>query len=62
MYIKEITYQSDNYLKLVSECGTVFNLPEWLDMYETNILVHGILNANNDLIGTFFYLPVQKWD
>jgi hypothetical protein len=60
MYIKEIKYSSNNYLKLISECGTVFNLPAWLDMYGKNILVLGIFNDNKDLIGTFFLYAGKK--
>jgi hypothetical protein len=60
MYIKEVKYQSDNYLKLIAESGTVFNLPKWLDMYGKHILVRGIFNDNHDLIGSFFLFEAKK--
>lgn len=60
MYIKEIKYHSDNYLKLIAENGTVFNLPKWLDIYGKHILVQGIFNDNHELIGSFFLFEGKK--
>lgn len=61
MYIKEISYKDENYRKLIVSKGTVFNLPEWLEMYEKNILVNGIFNDNHELIGSFFLFVGQKF-
>src|SRR5581483_5674520 len=60
MYIKPVKYHSDNYLKLIAEAGTVFNLPKWLDIYGKQILAEGIYNDNNDLIGSFFLFEGKK--
>lgn len=60
MYIKDIKYHSDSYLKLIAESGTVFNLPKWLDIYGKHILVQGIFNDNHELIGSFFLFEGRK--
>ena len=60
MYIKEIKYNDPAYLKVINSVGTVFNLPEWLHMFEKNIITNGIFNANNELTGTFFLFKGTK--
>lgn len=60
MYIKNLSYNEEKYKKLVSEIGSVFNLPEWLAMYGEDVIVNGIYNDNHDLIGTFFLFKSKR--
>jgi lipid II:glycine glycyltransferase (peptidoglycan interpeptide bridge formation enzyme) len=60
MYIKAIKYNTGAYQKLIDISGSVFNLPKWLDMYGQQLLVQGIFNDNDELIGTFFLFEGKK--
>ncbi len=60
MYIKAISGKEENYKKLIAGIGSVFNLPEWLAIYDEALLVNGIFNDNHDLIGTFFLFKSKR--
>ncbi|MBS1652449.1 MAG: GNAT family N-acetyltransferase [Bacteroidetes bacterium] len=61
MEIKPVNINSTVYKNLVAKSGSIFNSPQWLSIYdEKQLVVLGIYNANNDLIGSFFFYRFKK--
>lgn len=61
MKIKPIHIYDKAYLQLIEQIGSVFNLPAWLSIYGDKIKLAGIYNANQELIGSFFYTSGSKF-
>ncbi len=53
MYLKAIDIHTEHYAAFAAKHGTVFNQPQWLSIYKTDLEVVGIFNANDELIGLF---------
>ncbi len=61
MIVKPIDTKGVDYLKLVEKAGSVFNLPNWLAIYNPeNIVTLGIFNLNNELIGALNLYKSKK--
>jgi hypothetical protein len=58
--IKRIETFSKEYVLLVEKCGSVFNQPAWLSLYDS-LHVNGIYNLNNELIGAFNVYSAKKF-
>lgn len=56
--ISEIDKRNTDYLDLVEEEGTVFNFPEWLDLFREQLKLYGIFN-NELLIGAFYLFQTR---
>lgn len=56
--ICEIEKRNPDYLDLVREKGTVFNFPEWLDLFGEQLRLYGIFN-NEILIGSFYLFQTR---
>jgi hypothetical protein len=59
--IRKIDFNEPAYIKLAASNGTVFNQPEWLKLYGDQLLVNGIYNLNNELIGAFNIFKAAKF-
>jgi lipid II:glycine glycyltransferase (peptidoglycan interpeptide bridge formation enzyme) len=60
VYIKPIDTLSEQYLKLSQNYGSVFNQKDWISIYNEQIIVLGLFNKNNDLIGAFNVFKAKK--
>jgi hypothetical protein len=60
MTIREITFDLTEYAALSALHGTVFNQPAWLKMYGDAIVLNGIFNLNNELIGAYHVFIGRK--
>ncbi len=58
--VKNIDFNSEAYRELALKKGSVFNQAEWLQLYGDRILVLGLYNLNDELIGAFnFYKAIK---
>lgn len=61
MYLKEISNIRDQvYVKLSGQFGSVFNHPDWIELFGNKIEVIGIYNNNHELIGSFNLFHFHK--
>jgi hypothetical protein len=60
MTIREIKSDLPEYAALSAAHGSVFNQPAWLKMYGEAIVLNGIFNLNNELIGAYHVFTGRK--
>lgn len=61
MKVKQLHNIKDKaYELLVKNHGSVFNSPEWIDIYGKELITLGIFNDNNELIGSFYVFKNKK--
>lgn len=58
--IKRIDRNDEMYAAFAKAHGSVFNQPQWLNIYGEGLLLHGIFNDNNELIGAFNLFAAKK--
>ncbi|MFN7910957.1 MAG: GNAT family N-acetyltransferase [Bacteroidota bacterium] len=60
MKLARLNISDEKYTILAKRYGSVFNSIEWLRLFGKNLVLIGIYNANNELIGAFFYSSSVK--
>ncbi len=60
MKLVRLNINDEKYVALAKSHGSVFNSPDWLKLFGKNLVLIGINNANNELIGAFFYSSSVK--
>jgi len=60
VFIRQIDFHSAEYSALAARHGSVFNQPAWLKIYRS-VIVNGIFNQNNELIGAFNVYKASKF-
>jgi lipid II:glycine glycyltransferase (peptidoglycan interpeptide bridge formation enzyme) len=59
VFIRQIDTGSKDYSAVAAKHGSIFNHPSWLDIYRS-VIVNGIYNQNNELIGVFNVYKATK--
>jgi lipid II:glycine glycyltransferase (peptidoglycan interpeptide bridge formation enzyme) len=57
----KLNINDKRYLSLITTHGSVFNTTSWLEIFGNNLVLIGITNPNNELIGAFFYVQHFKF-
>ncbi len=61
MYIKQIENLADaGYAQFAARLGSIFNSPEWLMIFDTQVVLYGIFTAEHELTGSFFLMREKK--
>jgi lipid II:glycine glycyltransferase (peptidoglycan interpeptide bridge formation enzyme) len=59
--VRQISARDAAYSQLSATYGSVFSQPEWLDLYGDHLVLNGLFNLNNDLIGAFNVFKAVKF-
>src|SRR6476661_6630053 len=59
--IRQITNGDAVYTNVASRYGSVFNQPQWLKLYGESLILNGLYNLNNELIGAFNVYKAGKF-
>jgi hypothetical protein len=59
--IRQIDSGNADYKILALKHGSVFNQPQWLQLYGPHLLLNGLFNLNNELIGAFNVYKAGKF-
>ncbi len=59
--IRNISLNDSEYELLAIKHGSVFNHPQWLSLYKGQLILNGLYNLNNDLVGAFSVFKAEKF-